>query len=78
MSLVRQDRGLDVRRVRGPRHGPPHPHRGGQLRGLLRRAEEAGAGRAQEGGAGARGQDGQETGDHLAGQERRVIMMSVL
>ena len=35
---------VDVRRVRGPRARPPHPHRRGQLRGLLQGAE-AGAGR---------------------------------
>ena len=41
--------------VRGPGHGAPHPHRGGQLRRLLQRAEEDRGQGAQEGGAGQAG-----------------------
>ena len=52
---LRQADGVAVRGVRRPRHGAPHPHRGGQLRRLLQRAEEDRGQGAQEGGPGQAG-----------------------
>ena len=63
-----KDGGLLHGGVRGAGHGAPHPHRGGQLRQLLQRAEEARGGRVQEGGAGeGAGLQGGHAGGHHQG-----------